>query len=309
MEASSSWQDEPSSAISRQNRRHALEILHHDPLHIENDEEVENGEAVSLLFHTNDLNYVDVTYEHDGDSNRASVCGGFCRRYPCRVFTILLVVMTSVVMLATTTQVGVVKVPSLPHVNLHPQNNDMCRDIFNKTIAELMQEVEIFSQPNDWCQNGNPDGSCTCQSTLSPSQPSWNSQAKQDLWLRTMERNTQLLKEHNSEVDVVLYGDSITEHWLGTELSSRWEQWQGNKEVFDETFGKDDADVHAVAMGIAGDEVGIWKLLDLFCLIARDDSIFVTFAFHFHIVRLHSYCIDSRMESYHVIPTPMSIGF
>jgi lysophospholipase L1-like esterase len=68
-----------------------------------------------------------------------------------------------------------------------------------------------------------------------------------------MHRNMALARtaEHP---DVVFLGDSITEHWVGTELGEPDPDEEGNAKVFRELFmggGK----VRGLALGIAGDRV------------------------------------------------------
>jgi len=67
-----------------------------------------------------------------------------------------------------------------------------------------------------------------------------------------------------SQPDVVLLGDSITEHWNGIDLGYGANQkngspWRSNKKVFDKLFNKGtsgSAKVNGVALGIAGDRIG-----------------------------------------------------
>ncbi|KAG7351026.1 GDSL family lipolytic protein [Nitzschia inconspicua] len=280
---SSSWQkhdNDPlastsstAAVISEKNRRQALEILHHDPLHIDHDED--DGEAVSLLYETNNFQYVDVSYGNSSNNrhHRTRICTGYFRRYMnCRSTAAMITVLLIVVAIALVTQKRIdIHNVSIPHINIHnPHKNnnnnnlkDACLERFNKSIAELIQEVSSYTtDTSDWCHQHAGDD-CHCESTIQPSPQTWPSQAKFDFWQKTLERNIQMVQQHTQQVqqqqeepqnhlDVVLFGDSITEHWLGTELTTRWEQWKGNKQVFDETFPNN----NALPLGIAGDKVG-----------------------------------------------------
>lgn len=70
-----------------------------------------------------------------------------------------------------------------------------------------------------------------------------------------MERNIELIKNdamNSITHDVVLVGDSITEHWQGTGLSKT--NHEDIKEVYDELFRQPDG-IKGLALGISGDRV------------------------------------------------------
>jgi hypothetical protein len=260
--SSMSWEDynqkqHLSSAITPHNRRQALEILHHDPLYIEpadhNDQD-ENREAVSLLFHTSNLQYVDVTVGAHQHQWRCGVCGGYCLQYRWKI--LLFISFFVVLVLAVKTQLDTQYSPHSLQNTLN-RHQDQCRYIFNKSIDELLQDVSTYTTPNQWCVVDEAD--CICGPTLQGSPPTWYSQAQQEFWNQTLHRNVKLASQANAKEedwDVVLYGDSITEHWLGTELSTRWEQWQGTKRVFQQYFNSSNgASVDGLALGISGDQV------------------------------------------------------
>jgi hypothetical protein len=93
-------------------------------------------------------------------------------------------------------------------------------------------------------------GTCACQSPLKPLRRNWKN------WISTFERNKALVSQFGEEYEVVLVGDSITEHWEGTNFGTPADAWQEVNTVFREeftTFGGGRVD--AVALGIAGDQV------------------------------------------------------
>jgi hypothetical protein len=280
--SSISWKDTTpqkhrSSVITSHNRRQALEILHHDPLYIEptnQDDIYDNREAISLLFHTNKLPYVDVTmgpYQHK--RRRSCVCGGYCLLCRCKILLCSSIIIVVLVLVAMTQLDGPIASNTLPNT-LH-RHQDICRRIFNKSIEELRQDVSNYSSPNEWCDFDHAD--CKCQSTIQASPPEWSSHAKRNVWNQTLQRNVKLASQTHqveNEWDVVFYGDSITEHWLGTELTTRREQWQGTQRVFEEYFDSSNgAAVDGLALGIAGDQVRWDVYWDVTCwLISRCDS-------------------------------------
>ena len=78
-------------------------------------------------------------------------------------------------------------------------------------------------------------------------------------WNNTFERNKQFILDHNpSSMDVVFYGDSITEHWIGTDLATKWKHWLKINAVFNELFNttsSEEATYNGVPLGIGGDKV------------------------------------------------------
>jgi lysophospholipase L1-like esterase len=99
-----------------------------------------------------------------------------------------------------------------------------------------------------------------------------------DSWFRTFQRNLQLIAATvnastststaaglttatgTANLDVVLLGDSITEHWLGTDLGVEHKKWEEHFQVYQELFqnknSRDDNDkvtTSGLALGIGGD--------------------------------------------------------
>jgi hypothetical protein len=100
--------------------------------------------------------------------------------------------------------------------------------------------------------NKTSEPSCNCRNPLIPWRPSSGSEYGES-WERAMERNIALARNAKSHLDVVLLGDSITEHWMGTELGEPDPNEQENAAVFQDFFsgGK----IESLALGIAGDRV------------------------------------------------------
>jgi len=74
------------------------------------------------------------------------------------------------------------------------------------------------------------------------------------VWQAAFEKNTQLASSAPPDLDVVLLGDSITEHLAGTELGEPEEEWEQHSAVFDKLFTrKGGGEVEGMALGIGGD--------------------------------------------------------
>ena len=83
--------------------------------------------------------------------------------------------------------------------------------------------------------------------------PRSNTQHSQ-LWEEGRIRNIQLVSSE-SDVDVLLLGDSIMEQWLGTILSQNEKKLAGIQEVFQQLFGPQAGKYAAIPLGLAGDRV------------------------------------------------------
>ena len=91
-----------------------------------------------------------------------------------------------------------------------------------------------------------------------PSKP----ERKQDFinkWKGATRRNHHLAqKQHEGPYDVVLLGDSITEHWIGADLGTYLDHWAPINDVFEAHFNKEAGGmVDGLALGIGGDRVRI----------------------------------------------------
>jgi beta-glucosidase len=79
----------------------------------------------------------------------------------------------------------------------------------------------------------------------------WN-----ESWQESNAANQQRIREAiqaGRSLDVILLGDSITEHWQGTDLGRSNPDWDGNARVYHETFTSEDSPVQGLALGNGGD--------------------------------------------------------
>ena len=62
----------------------------------------------------------------------------------------------------------------------------------------------------------------------------------------------------STQYDVVLIGDSITEHLAGTDLNRKSQPWEKTFKIFQKMFARSNGgEVEGLALGIGGDRVGI----------------------------------------------------
>jgi hypothetical protein len=114
---------------------------------------------------------------------------------------------------------------------------------------------------------------CTCQNPLLPYRPP-PSDKYALRWTTAWQRNVALandaaaaaLEQGKDQLDVVFLGDSITEHFSGTEMGEPRDRWVENAKVFDNLFQKTkhkhgsstndkQEQVTGMSLGIAGDKV------------------------------------------------------
>jgi lysophospholipase L1-like esterase len=91
---------------------------------------------------------------------------------------------------------------------------------------------------------------CACNSPLKPLARIPNAPGFWEKWDATFERNKELAAGTSSP-DVVMVGDSITEHWVGTDLGEVTHEAMSVHRVFTKLF--EQGDVRGLALGLAGD--------------------------------------------------------
>jgi hypothetical protein len=163
---------------------------------------------------------------------------------------------------------------------------DHCHAIMNMSIDELMGRIETAanvanSNNNTSTSKGHgggpglydPDdafcvdttstqkGDCKCPSPITPTPKIQNGIVNSD-WKVTFERNKKLAVDgaNGAPFDVIFYGDSITEHWMGTDMNrTHYDSIQKDNVVFRQYFGGgtevSDAPFRGLALGIGGDKV------------------------------------------------------
>jgi len=75
-------------------------------------------------------------------------------------------------------------------------------------------------------------------------------------WLKASHENKDAISEMGEDVDVVFYGDSITEGWKGTSISIPNGRKKNNLKVFNSLFTIEGGGKYkGIPMGISGDRV------------------------------------------------------
>jgi len=137
---------------------------------------------------------------------------------------------------------------------------------FAEEISNFLDRVHRLSQ-GERCAGASAGGGkvpCTCFDPVVPATPpsttsrgaSWPVS-----WKRAFDRNLELVRDdlvQGRKLDVVLVGDSITEHWHGTSMAQPNESFQDNLQVYRELFrggssSNNRSGVGGLALGISGD--------------------------------------------------------
>jgi hypothetical protein len=143
--------------------------------------------------------------------------------------------------------------------NNNGSHTDVCYDIFSIPIDDLLHNISN-SYGSDLCVYRYKDKhGCQCRTNGIAYYPDNYDNYMSRLWDTTTNRNVALISREPqiSEYDVVFYGDSITEHWMGTDLSKSHDKWAKIHQVFDDAFNKRNGkgSLDGIALGIGGDRV------------------------------------------------------
>lgn len=127
----------------------------------------------------------------------------------------------------------------------YPSDLLQCAQDLNVSFALLHRQTQLAT---DYCSGAQ---FCSCINPLQPFPhvPSSPQYAKQ--WDTVFARNVADAAAADTLPTVVLYGDSITEHWTGTDLGDATQETMSVKKQFDTIFD----DGQALALGLAGDRV------------------------------------------------------
>lgn len=108
-----------------------------------------------------------------------------------------------------------------------------------------------YSKPASFCSSQTTAfNKCHCTDPLTPLARVQSSPKYWAKWDETYERNKLLvMNTHFEDIRLVLLGDSITEHWVGTDLGERTPVAMAVNREFDTVFPHG----QALALGIAGD--------------------------------------------------------
>jgi len=127
-----------------------------------------------------------------------------------------------------------------------PSDSLECAHDLGISYSNMWNEIH---KAKSFCRESQP--SCTCISPLIPKAAVDDLQKPE--WSKAFERNVDLAKNAN-DVDVVLLGDSITEHWQGTSVGRL--KYPEIHDVYKDLFqNKQQTGIEGLALGISGDRV------------------------------------------------------
>jgi len=132
----------------------------------------------------------------------------------------------------------------------YPSDLESCAVENNFSFALLHRQIE---RSFDFCPGNFTKQSCHCSNPFKPIARVPTSPKQFLKWDSTFQRNIQWADSFSDEkrLRVAFYGDSITEHWLGTDLGVQTQETTSVNHQFQSIFN----DGEAVALGIAGDRV------------------------------------------------------
>lgn len=150
--------------------------------------------------------------------------------------------------------------PSIGGLDTHPlgpsssssSTSHTCEEYNGTYFADLMKRVETSTQA-DLCGKEKNSRDCRCANPFVPIP-----QQAYAGWHAVVDMNIALLQDNYSSVqpDVVLYGDSITEHLLGRSYGKVTPRYDGLVNVTESVLTKGGGGkINGLPMGIAGDFV------------------------------------------------------
>ncbi|GAX19638.1 hypothetical protein FisN_19Hh219 [Fistulifera solaris] len=115
---------------------------------------------------------------------------------------------------------------------------------------ELRQKLDNM----DLCDDIGRERKCLCQNPTI-SRPQEDDYRYYKKWNKAFQRNVDMAQRYNSSqaLDVLLLGDSLTEHWLGTDLGGPNSEFDGVPPVYRHYF--QEGTLRGLALGIAGDRI------------------------------------------------------
>ena len=119
-----------------------------------------------------------------------------------------------------------------------------CEAITRDTKGWLEMQASLTGAELCWSESC----SCTNASAPLPGEHVW--------WPNATIRNQELVDEALNDtrpLDFVFLGDSLVEHWLGTDLGHEMSHLRGHYEVYEELFRSDESPLHGLALGLGGD--------------------------------------------------------
>lgn len=174
----------------------------------------------------------------------------------------------------------------------YPSDLLQCAQDLNVSFALLHRQTQLAT---DYCSGAQ---FCSCINPLQPFPhvPSSPQYAKQ--WDTVFARNVADAAAADTLPTVVLYGDSITEHWTGTDLGDASQETMSVKKQFDAIF----EDGQALALGLAGDRVSRrvgkeTRELSYYVVWCMRQNVLRDLTFHVAFFSVLNCCIGFKMEN------------
>lgn len=132
----------------------------------------------------------------------------------------------------------------------YPSDLQSCAVDKNFSFAALHRQIQGSLR---FCPQNYTRQSCHCSNPFKPVARVPRNPEYFLKWDSTLQRNIRLAESFADEekLKVVFYGDSITEHWLGTDLGAETQEAMSVNHQFQSIF----KDGEALALGLAGDRV------------------------------------------------------
>jgi lysophospholipase L1-like esterase len=141
-------------------------------------------------------------------------------------------------------------------VVLRPPSSPVCSQN-NWTIPDLDEYLDRFgTNYTPQCYAGRNGRPCGCPNPTIGSMPQDSEGWWNESWQFSNAKNQERINEtinQGRQLDVILLGDSITEHWQGTDLGNRNTEFDGNAQVYRDMFTSEDSPVQGLALGNGGD--------------------------------------------------------
>jgi lysophospholipase L1-like esterase len=117
----------------------------------------------------------------------------------------------------------------------------------NENWPSLLQNLKLHGSKR--CDAFRTTAKCPCPDPTRPAEGNYGS-----AWRETHKRNMLLIEPflQPKPLDILLLGDSITEHWIGTEMGGKNQEYVESRQVFMNLFYYN-PDIKGMALGISGD--------------------------------------------------------
>lgn len=126
-------------------------------------------------------------------------------------------------------------------------------DCIEKYAIDFVDSFQKIKKATVFCVEETAMDKCHCESTVEAA-PQSPDRVPTKIWQAAFAKNTELANLAPPDLDVVLLGDSITEHLVGTQLGVLDQEWEQHSLIFEKLFTRQQGgEIDGLALGIAGD--------------------------------------------------------